>query len=156
MSREDAEGLLLMEEEGHSDLISFQPTDSDIPSFLEDCNRVQWQFLSAALLEWAPAESGERREGGGVADIVAGPKAKGCISALARPSCPGASTRCGLTCRTSTTCLCWCPSSLTVPLRVSPAPFCELGGGPPLGSQGRMWVSLAGSGETWAGIGWAV
>ncbi|KAL7989456.1 hypothetical protein Chor_012122 [Crotalus horridus] len=31
-SREDAEGILLMEEEGHSDLISFQPTDSDIPS----------------------------------------------------------------------------------------------------------------------------
>lgn len=30
-----------MEEEGHSDLISFQPTDSDIPSFLEDCNRVR-------------------------------------------------------------------------------------------------------------------
>lgn len=29
-----------MEEEGHSDLISFQPTDSDLPSFLEDCNRV--------------------------------------------------------------------------------------------------------------------
>ncbi|KAJ7316019.1 hypothetical protein JRQ81_002181 [Phrynocephalus forsythii] len=30
-----------MEEEGHSDLISFQPTDSDIPSFLEDCNRAK-------------------------------------------------------------------------------------------------------------------
>ena len=30
-----------MEEEGHSDLISFQPTDSDLPSFLEDCNRVR-------------------------------------------------------------------------------------------------------------------
>ncbi|XP_053231853.1 transmembrane protein 94 isoform X1 [Podarcis raffonei] len=41
VSREDAEGLLLMEEEGHSDLISFQPTDSDIPSFLEDCNRAK-------------------------------------------------------------------------------------------------------------------
>jgi hypothetical protein len=40
VSRDDAEGLLLLEEEGHSDLISFQPTDSDIPSFLEDCNRV--------------------------------------------------------------------------------------------------------------------
>lgn len=40
VSRDDAEGLLLMEEEGHSDLISFQPTDSDLPSFLEDCNRV--------------------------------------------------------------------------------------------------------------------
>uniref|UniRef100_A0A8C2RV10 Transmembrane protein 94 n=1 Tax=Capra hircus TaxID=9925 RepID=A0A8C2RV10_CAPHI len=34
-------GLLLMEEEGHSDLISFQPTDSDLPSFLEDCNRAK-------------------------------------------------------------------------------------------------------------------
>ncbi|XP_051851059.1 transmembrane protein 94 isoform X7 [Antechinus flavipes] len=41
VSRDDAEGLLLMEEEGHSDLISFQPTDSDIPSFLEDCNRAK-------------------------------------------------------------------------------------------------------------------
>lgn len=41
VSRDDVEGLLLMEEEGHSDLISFQPTDSDIPSFLEDCNRVR-------------------------------------------------------------------------------------------------------------------
>ncbi|XP_077183955.1 transmembrane protein 94 isoform X3 [Paroedura picta] len=41
VSREDAEGLLLMEEEGHLDLISFQPTDSDIPSFLEDCNRAK-------------------------------------------------------------------------------------------------------------------
>uniref|UniRef100_A0A670XTS7 Transmembrane protein 94 n=1 Tax=Pseudonaja textilis TaxID=8673 RepID=A0A670XTS7_PSETE len=41
VSREDAEGILLMEEEGHSDLISFQPTDSDIPSFLEDCNRAK-------------------------------------------------------------------------------------------------------------------
>lgn len=40
VSRDDAEGLLLLEEEGHSDLISFQPTDSDLPSFLEDCNRV--------------------------------------------------------------------------------------------------------------------
>ncbi|EOA92629.1 Uncharacterized protein KIAA0195 [Anas platyrhynchos] len=40
VSRDDVEGLLLMEEEGHSDLISFQPTDSDIPSFLEDCNRL--------------------------------------------------------------------------------------------------------------------
>lgn len=34
-----------MEEEGHSDLISFQPTDSDLPSFLEDCNRVRWKGL---------------------------------------------------------------------------------------------------------------
>uniref|UniRef100_A0A7M4EA37 Transmembrane protein 94 n=1 Tax=Crocodylus porosus TaxID=8502 RepID=A0A7M4EA37_CROPO len=41
VSRDDVEGLLLMEEEGHSDLISFQPTDSDIPSFLEDCNRAK-------------------------------------------------------------------------------------------------------------------
>ncbi|XP_077019898.1 transmembrane protein 94 isoform X2 [Tamandua tetradactyla] len=41
VSRDDTEGLLLMEEEGHSDLISFQPTDSDIPSFLEDCNRAK-------------------------------------------------------------------------------------------------------------------
>nr|XP_033817348.1 transmembrane protein 94 isoform X2 [Geotrypetes seraphini] len=40
-SREDAEGLLLLDEEAHSDLISFQPTDSDIPSFLEDCNRAK-------------------------------------------------------------------------------------------------------------------
>ncbi|KAF4012895.1 hypothetical protein G4228_003590 [Cervus hanglu yarkandensis] len=40
-SRDDVEGLLLMEEEGHSDLISFQPTDSDLPSFLEDCNRAK-------------------------------------------------------------------------------------------------------------------
>lgn len=41
MSRDDPEGLLLMEEEAHSDLISFQPTDSDLPSFLEDCNRAK-------------------------------------------------------------------------------------------------------------------
>ncbi|XP_057357683.1 transmembrane protein 94 isoform X6 [Manis pentadactyla] len=41
VSRDDAEGLLLMEEEGHLDLISFQPTDSDLPSFLEDCNRAK-------------------------------------------------------------------------------------------------------------------
>ncbi|XP_055993842.1 transmembrane protein 94 isoform X2 [Sorex fumeus] len=41
VSRDDPEGLLLMEEEGHSDLISFQPTDSDLPSFLEDCNRAK-------------------------------------------------------------------------------------------------------------------
>uniref|UniRef100_W5N072 Transmembrane protein 94 n=1 Tax=Lepisosteus oculatus TaxID=7918 RepID=W5N072_LEPOC len=40
-SRDEAEGPLLLEEEGHSDLISFQPTDSDIPSFLEDCNRAK-------------------------------------------------------------------------------------------------------------------
>ncbi|XP_053564982.1 transmembrane protein 94 isoform X2 [Bombina bombina] len=40
-SREDAEGLLLMDEEGHSDMISFHPTDSDVPSFLEDSNRAK-------------------------------------------------------------------------------------------------------------------
>lgn len=51
VSRDDAEGLLLMEEEGHSDLISFQPTDSDIPSFLEDCNRVRlaWHCEARAV-----------------------------------------------------------------------------------------------------------
>lgn len=50
VSRDDVEGLLLMEEEGHSDLISFQPTDSDIPSFLEDCNRVRSPFLTHFVL----------------------------------------------------------------------------------------------------------
>ena len=40
-SRDEAEGPLLPEEEAHSDLASFQPTDSDVPSFLEDCNRVR-------------------------------------------------------------------------------------------------------------------
>ncbi|KAM4662944.1 transmembrane protein 94 isoform 2-T3 [Discoglossus pictus] len=40
-SREDAEGLLLMDEEGHSDMISFHPADSDVPSFLEDSNRAK-------------------------------------------------------------------------------------------------------------------
>ncbi|KAJ8399770.1 hypothetical protein AAFF_G00408750 [Aldrovandia affinis] len=40
-SRDEAEGPLLLEEEGHSDLTSFQPTDSDVPSFLEDCNRAK-------------------------------------------------------------------------------------------------------------------
>ncbi|KAG8446140.1 hypothetical protein GDO86_013849 [Hymenochirus boettgeri] len=40
-SRDDAEGLLLMDDEGHSDMISFQPTDSDVPSFLEDSNRAK-------------------------------------------------------------------------------------------------------------------
>ncbi|XP_069510906.1 transmembrane protein 94 isoform X3 [Ambystoma mexicanum] len=39
--RDDAEGLLLMEEERPCDQGSFQPTDSDIPSFLEDCNRAK-------------------------------------------------------------------------------------------------------------------
>lgn len=50
VSRDDVEGLLLMEEEGHSDLISFQPTDSDIPSFLEDCNRVRLPFPIHSVL----------------------------------------------------------------------------------------------------------
>uniref|UniRef100_A0A3Q3N4B8 Transmembrane protein 94 n=1 Tax=Mastacembelus armatus TaxID=205130 RepID=A0A3Q3N4B8_9TELE len=40
-SRDEAEGPLLPEEEVHSDLVSFQPTDSDVPSFLEDCNRAK-------------------------------------------------------------------------------------------------------------------
>uniref|UniRef100_A0A671UM44 Transmembrane protein 94 n=1 Tax=Sparus aurata TaxID=8175 RepID=A0A671UM44_SPAAU len=40
-SRDEAEGPLLPEEEGHSDLASFHPTDSDVPSFLEDCNRAK-------------------------------------------------------------------------------------------------------------------
>lgn len=40
-SRDEAEGHLLLEEEGPSDMASFQPTDSDIPSFLEDCNRAK-------------------------------------------------------------------------------------------------------------------
>lgn len=54
VSRDDVEGLLLMEEEGHSDLISFQPTDSDIPSFLEDCNRVRPPFpIYLVLLSWS-------------------------------------------------------------------------------------------------------
>lgn len=54
VSRDDVEGLLLMEEEGHSDLISFQPTDSDIPSFLEDCNRVRPPFPThVALSSWS-------------------------------------------------------------------------------------------------------
>ncbi len=44
-SRDEAEGPLLPEEEAHSDLASFQPTDSDVPSFLEDCNRVTLSVL---------------------------------------------------------------------------------------------------------------
>lgn len=40
-SRDEAEGPLLPEEEPISDLASFQPTDSDVPSFLEDCNRAK-------------------------------------------------------------------------------------------------------------------
>ncbi|XP_041075800.1 transmembrane protein 94 isoform X2 [Polyodon spathula] len=38
---EEVTGPLLQEEEGLSELISFQPTDSDVPSFLEDCNRAK-------------------------------------------------------------------------------------------------------------------
>lgn len=44
-SRDEAEGPLLPEEEAHSDMASFQPTDSDVPSFLEDCNRVTVPFI---------------------------------------------------------------------------------------------------------------
>lgn len=44
-SRDEAEGPLLPEEEAHSDMASFQPTDSDVPSFLEDCNRVTAPFI---------------------------------------------------------------------------------------------------------------
>lgn len=44
-SRDEAEGPLLPEEEAHSDMASFQPTDSDVPSFLEDCNRVTKPFF---------------------------------------------------------------------------------------------------------------
>ncbi|XP_061764603.1 transmembrane protein 94 isoform X1 [Nerophis ophidion] len=40
-SRDEADGPLLPDEEAHSDLASFQPTDSDVPSFLEDCNRAK-------------------------------------------------------------------------------------------------------------------
>uniref|UniRef100_A0A3B5MEK3 Uncharacterized protein n=1 Tax=Xiphophorus couchianus TaxID=32473 RepID=A0A3B5MEK3_9TELE len=40
-SRDEAEGPLLQEEEAQSDRASFQPTDSDVPSFLEDCNRAK-------------------------------------------------------------------------------------------------------------------
>ncbi|XP_057681436.1 transmembrane protein 94 isoform X2 [Corythoichthys intestinalis] len=40
-SRDEAEGPLLPEEEVHLDMASFQPTDSDVPSFLEDCNRAK-------------------------------------------------------------------------------------------------------------------
>lgn len=46
-SRDEAEGPLLPEEEAHSDMASFQPTDSDVPSFLEDCNRVTVPFILA-------------------------------------------------------------------------------------------------------------
>ncbi|KAM4526889.1 transmembrane protein 94 isoform 2-T2 [Fundulus diaphanus] len=38
-SRDEAEGPLLQEEEAQS--ASFQPIDSDVPSFLEDCNRAK-------------------------------------------------------------------------------------------------------------------
>lgn len=47
-SRDEAEGPLLPEEEVHSDLASFQPTDSDVPSFLEDCNRVTIPFIKTS------------------------------------------------------------------------------------------------------------
>ncbi|XP_077481267.1 transmembrane protein 94 isoform X3 [Stigmatopora argus] len=40
-SRDEAEGPLLPEEVVHLDMSSFQPTDSDVPSFLEDCNRAK-------------------------------------------------------------------------------------------------------------------
>lgn len=48
-SRDEAEGPLLPEEEAHSDMASFQPTDSDVPSFLEDCNRVTVPFILAII-----------------------------------------------------------------------------------------------------------
>lgn len=50
-----------MMEEGHSDLISFQPTDSDLPSFLEDCNRVRQQGLHLRPWKWHLAEKGGSR-----------------------------------------------------------------------------------------------
>ncbi|XP_077595653.1 transmembrane protein 94 [Stigmatopora nigra] len=40
-SRDEAEGPLLPEEVVRLDMSSFQPTDSDVPSFLEDCNRAK-------------------------------------------------------------------------------------------------------------------
>ncbi|XP_017339596.1 transmembrane protein 94 isoform X2 [Ictalurus punctatus] len=40
-SRDDAEGPLLAEDEGQSDLASFQATESDVPSFLADGNRAK-------------------------------------------------------------------------------------------------------------------
>ncbi|XP_075889792.1 transmembrane protein 94 isoform X4 [Nelusetta ayraudi] len=40
-SRDEAEGPLLPEEDAPSDMASFQPPDSDLPSFLEDCNRAK-------------------------------------------------------------------------------------------------------------------
>lgn len=121
MSRDDAEGLLLLEEEGHSDLISFQPTDSDIPSFLEDCNRVRWWNLPhvpEVATELTQEVKGRRRQ---ESPFSAPYLETTDISASCRPSCPGASTRCGHTCRTLTTYRCWCLSSLTAPLTVSAA-----------------------------------
>lgn len=50
-----------MMEEGHSDLISFQPTDSDLPSFLEDCNRVRQQVCAPGPWKWHMAEGGGSR-----------------------------------------------------------------------------------------------
>lgn len=117
VSRDDAEGLLL-EEEGHSDLISFQPTDSDLPSFLEDCNRVGRR---ACALHPRRGHAAGPGKGGRAGGSSLGPQASG-VSASRRPSCPGASTRCGPTCSTSTTCPCWCPSSPTAPPRVSAGP----------------------------------
>lgn len=43
-SRDEAEGPLLPEDDAPSDMASFQPPDSDLPSFLEDCNRVPTPF----------------------------------------------------------------------------------------------------------------
>lgn len=48
-SRDDAEGPLLAEDEGQSDLASFQATESDVPSFLADGNRVCTFFLCALI-----------------------------------------------------------------------------------------------------------
>lgn len=48
-SRDDAEGPLLAEEEGQSDLASFQATESDVPSFLADGNRVCGFFSFSPL-----------------------------------------------------------------------------------------------------------
>lgn len=50
---------MLPEEEAHSDLASFQPTDSDVPSFLEDCNRVTIPFLKPVKLLLTSPYSGE-------------------------------------------------------------------------------------------------
>lgn len=78
VSRDDAEGLLL-EEEGHSDLISFQPTDSDLPSFLEDCNRVGQR--ACALHPWRGHVASLGREGR-VWDPSPGPQGHRCLCFL--------------------------------------------------------------------------